>query len=105
MYHQTKHKERKHFFIHCLQCFTSEKILNKHKDDCIAINGKQSVKTPEKGDDIIKFKSYHRKLEVPFVKYADFEAITKKIEKCNKSVEESFTEAYQRHQDCGYGIR
>ena len=31
MYQQTKHKERKHFCMHCLQCFSSERVLNNHK--------------------------------------------------------------------------
>ena len=32
MYNQTKHKERKHFCMYCLQCFSSEKVLNNHKE-------------------------------------------------------------------------
>ena len=39
MYQQTKHKERKHFCMHCLQCFSSERVLNNHKDNCIQLNG------------------------------------------------------------------
>ena len=35
MYNQTKHKERKHFCMYCLQCFSSERVLNNHKDNCI----------------------------------------------------------------------
>ena len=38
MYQQTKHKERKHFCMHCLQCFSSERVLNNHKENCIIIN-------------------------------------------------------------------
>ena len=33
MYNQTKHKERKHFCMNCLQCFSSERVLNDHRDD------------------------------------------------------------------------
>lgn len=29
MYNQTKHKERKHFCMYCLQCFSSEKVLKR----------------------------------------------------------------------------
>ena len=32
MYQQTKHKERKHFCMHCLQCFSSERVLTDHKE-------------------------------------------------------------------------
>ena len=40
----------------------------KHKEDCLSINGTQSV---EEG--IIKFENYSRQLPVPFKIYADFE--------------------------------
>ena len=43
-YNQTKHQHRKHFCMYCLQCFSSEKTLNKHKENCMEINGKQAVK-------------------------------------------------------------
>ena len=29
--------------MHCLQCFTSEAILNKHKENFIVINGEQVI--------------------------------------------------------------
>ena len=35
MYNQTKHKERKHFCMHCIQSFSSERVLNNHKDNCV----------------------------------------------------------------------
>ena len=44
MKHQTKHQGRKHFCMHCLQCFSSERVLNNHKDNCIQVNGTQAVK-------------------------------------------------------------
>ena len=47
MYHFTKHKERKHFCMHCLQCFYSDISLAKHKKDCIVINGDQAIQLPE----------------------------------------------------------
>ena len=31
MFNQTKHEHRKHFCMHCLQCFSSEEVLNNHK--------------------------------------------------------------------------
>ena len=30
---QTKHKERKHFCMYCLQCFSSEQVLTNHKEN------------------------------------------------------------------------
>ena len=34
MYNQTKHKEKKHFCMYCLQCFSSERILANHVNSC-----------------------------------------------------------------------
>ena len=39
MYNQTKHKESKHFCMQCLPCFSSERVLDNHKDNCIQVNG------------------------------------------------------------------
>ena len=42
---QTKNNNnRKHFYRYCLQCFSCEKVLKKHKENCLIVNGKQSVK-------------------------------------------------------------
>ena len=105
MYQQTKHKERKHFCIHCLQCFSSERVLNNHKENCIIINGKQAINMPKKGENILKYTNHHKQQAVPFVIYADFEAITEKIQGCQPNNDKSYTEAYQKHTDCGYGYK
>ena len=105
MYNQTKHKERKHFCMHCLQCFSSERVLTDHKENCIQVNGTQAIKMLTKDDNILKFNNFHKQLPVPFVIYADFEAITEKIHGCQPNDDKSYTEAYQRHTDCGYGYK
>ena len=105
MYNQTKHKESKHFCMYCLQCFSSERILIKHKDNCIQVNGEQAVKMPDKDNNLLKFNNFHKQQAVPFVIYADFEAITEKVQGCMPSDGKSYTEAYQKHKDCGYGYK
>ena len=47
MFHKTKNKNKKWFCKSCLQCFSSEKVLIKHKEDCLSINGMQSVKVED----------------------------------------------------------
>ena len=47
MFHKTKNKNKKWFCRSCLQCFSSESVLIKHKENCLSINGKQSVKLEE----------------------------------------------------------
>ena len=44
MYNQTKYQHKKHFCMFCLQCFSSERVLNNHKENCIQVNGKQAIK-------------------------------------------------------------
>ena len=105
MYNQTKHKERKHFCMHCLQCFSSEIVLHDHKENCIQLNGVQAVKLPSKDNNILKFENFHKQQQVPFVIYADFESILEKIQGCKPYDEKSYTQAYQKHTDCSYGYK
>ena len=67
---------------------------------------------PKQGENILKFNNFHKQLPVPFAIYADFEAITKKVQGCKQSEEmkkdkdrRSYTEADQTHEDCGYGYK
>ena len=108
MYNQTKHKNKKHFCMYCLQCFSSERILASHVNNCLTINGAQAINMPKQGENLLKFNNFHKQLPVPFVIYADFEAIPKKVHRCEQSEEmkkkknkRSYTEAYQTHEDCG----
>ena len=60
---------------------------------------------PEKKNNILKFTNHHKQLPVPFVIYADFEAITEKVQGCKPDNDKSYTEVYQKHTDCGYGYK
>ena len=61
----------------CLQCFSIENVLIKHKANCLSINGKQLVKL-WKG--IIKFEIYFKEIPVPSKIYADFECNLRGVE-------------------------
>ena len=87
MYNQSKHKERKHFCMYCLQCFSSERVSANHVNNCLTINGAQAINMPKQGENILKFNNFHKQLSVPFVIYVDFEAITKKVQGCEQSEE------------------
>ena len=41
MFHKTKNKNKKSFCRSCLQYFSRESVLIKHKENCLIINGKQ----------------------------------------------------------------
>ena len=98
MFHKTKNKNKKWFCRSCLQCFSSESVLIKHKENCLSINGKQSVKL-EKG--IIKFENYFKQIPVPFKIYADFECNLRGVE----SYEGSYTKKYQDHVPCSFAYK
>ena len=53
----------------------------------------------------VYFKNYHKQQRVPFAIYADFEAITKTVQGCRPNNDKSYTEAYQFHENCGYGYK
>ena len=89
MFQKTKNINKKWFCRSCLQCFSSESVLIKHKENCLSINGKQSVKL-EKG--IIKFENYFKQIPVPFKIYADFECNLRGVE----SYEGSYTKKISR---------
>lgn len=82
LFNKTKHKQKKEFCMHCLQCFSTQEILANHKVNCMVINGEQAIRMPKEGNNILQFKNLHRQMPVPFVTYADFEAITEKIDGC-----------------------
>ena len=89
MYSKSRHKTKKYFCKRCLQCFSSEEVLNNHKGVCLMINGQQSVK---KGEGSISFTNHCRQIPVPFKIYADFECILEKIEnRANRTNETSST--------------
>ena len=89
MFQKTKNKNKKWFSKNCLQCFSSTNVLTKHKEDCLKINGKQSVKL-EKGT--IEFEDYFKQIRVAFNIYADFECKLKGV----KSYEGFYTQKKSR---------
>ena len=60
----------------------------KYKENCLSINGKQSVKLVKRK---IKFENYFKEIPVPLKTYADFESNLRGVE----SYEGSYTKKYQ----------
>ena len=98
MFHKTKNKNKKWFCKSRLQCFSRESVLIKHKEDCLSINGKQSVKLEER---IIEFENYFKQIPVPFKIYADLKCNLKDVE----SYEGSYTKKYQDHIPCSFAYK
>ena len=63
MFHKTKNENKKWFCKICLQCLSKENVFIKHKEDCLSINGKQSVQLEE---GTIEFQNYFKQIPIPF---------------------------------------
>ena len=73
-------------------------VLIKHKENCLSINGKQSVKL-QKG--IIEFENYFKQIPVPFNVHADFECNLRGVE----NYKGSYTKKYQDHVPCSFAYK
>src|SRR2546426_1071834 len=101
---QTKHHGKKYFCKNCIQCFSSVEVLEKHNPNCIVLNGTQKIELPKEGSNL-EFKSLNKTITVPFVIYADLEALLKPLKKCEniKNDNESYTIKTHEHKTCSYG--
>ena len=90
MFSRTKHKDKKHHCMSCLQSFTTEEILSNHKKQCLLINGCQAVNC-ELGT--IKFINYNKQIPILFKIYID----TGGFLKITKIEEGEHTKIYQEH--------
>ena len=99
MCNKTKNKSKKHFCKHCLQCFSSEKSLQEHKETCLKISGKQRVKLRS---GLIQFKNYFKQVNVSFDICADFEALLKGVPSNDRNDNTSYTKKYQKHIPCSF---
>ena len=95
-----KSKGKRHVCKYCCNSFPKEVSLQKHVEYC-SKHKTVGVRMPKKGT-ILDFKDHHRKMRVPFVVYADFEAFTSSISTCSPSDDKSYTKQYQKHTPCGF---
>ena len=82
MCNKAKNKNKKYYCTCCLQFFSSDKVLIEHKENCLIINGKQSVKLKSGS---ISFENYFKPLPVPFKMYANFECLLKEVKRSDKN--------------------
>ena len=99
---QVSIKKKKWFCMMCLQHFSSEIILERHKDDCLIANVEQRVKLD---GGYVEFKNYSNKMRVPFKIYADFECILKKCDNVIGSCDSSWSVKESEHVPCGFGYK
>ncbi|XP_065639495.1 uncharacterized protein LOC136072263 [Hydra vulgaris] len=83
------HNGKKHFCKNCLQSFSTEEFLSKHRLYCDSVDSIR-IEMPEPNT-ILEFTNYNRSMKVPFVIYADFESFIKPIDTCTPNPDESYT--------------
>ena len=103
LHDQSKHKERKHFCERCLHGYTREDLLEAHKPECRGIGQTAvQVEMPEEGKTKLAFQNHHKQLPAPYIIYADFEALTTKVEGPELDPTKSNTQRIQHHEACSY---
>ena len=101
-------KDEKQMF-HCERCligFTRNDLLEDHLIDCRGINERAvRIQMPTPNNKSIKFVNHKNQLKAPWVIYADFESIIKKIEGPLLSTDKSFTHKSSIQEACGFCLR
>ncbi|XP_065641176.1 uncharacterized protein LOC136073505 [Hydra vulgaris] len=91
----SNNEHTRHFCRNCLQAFSSEESLSKHKLYCVTHD---SVRIELlKPNTMIQFNHFKKTMRVPFVVYAGFESIIKPINTCEPNSNSSYTKQYQKH--------
>ncbi|XP_022794378.1 uncharacterized protein LOC111333124 [Stylophora pistillata] len=91
----SKNKGKKFICRRCLNYFGSEKLLETHDELCRDHDAVRE-KMPEEGT-YLSFNNHHKKMDMPFVIYADFESVIKPIHTCQPNPDVSYTEKKQQH--------
>ena len=94
------HGKKRYFCKYCCNSFQEEEALKIYLEYC-SNQEAVKVKMPERGT-MLYFKDYRKKVRVPFVVYADFEAFPESISTCSPNDDESYTKQYQKHRPCGF---
>ena len=94
------YKGTRHICLKCLNGFNSKKSLDEHKEYCYS-NECIKLVMPEKGS-MLYFKNFHHSEKVPFIVYADLEALIKEIHNCDPNPKNSYTKKYQKHEPVSF---
>ncbi len=106
LFDQNKNCNAKHYCMLCLAGFSRAGLLENHKKYCNGMNGRPTrIEMPEEGKNTLSFQNHSKQMKVPFVIYADFEALVRKIQGCERGPEskkKSYTEKTEQHEACGF---
>lgn len=90
-------RKKKFYCDRCLNYFYSNEKQRNHLKICFALNNTR-ITLPTKEEKLLEFKNFGKQLQVPFVVYADTEAVLKPITECDENeLKNNIKGAYQRH--------
>ena len=105
LYDQNRHNESKHFCKRCLHGYTTIDLLEKHKPECKGLlKSPTRTEMPKQGDNKMVFKNFYKQMKAPYVVYADFECVLKKIATCEPDNKQSFTIKTEKNEPCGFSF-
>ena len=96
----TKGKRGEHFCLRCLNPFWCQEALSKHQEYC-GEHESVKIELPKEGT-MLKFEKYCKGDKVPFIIYADIEALIKPIQGCTPDSQNSYTNKYQKHEPISF---
>ena len=103
LYDQNRHNESKHFCERCLHGYKTKDLLERHKPECKGLlKSPTRTEMPKEGDNKMAFKNFYKQMKAPYVVYADFECLVKKISTCEPDNKQSFTVKTEKHESCGF---
>ena len=103
LYDQNRHNESKHFCERCLHGYSRRELLERHKPECKGLlKSPTRTEMPKEGENKMTFQNYYKQMKAPYVVYADFECVLKKIATCEPNDKKSFTIKTEKHEPCGF---
>ena len=103
LFDQSKDSNAKHFCERCLHGYSRRDLLERYKPMCKGLL-KSPIRTEmtKVGENKIAFKNHYKQMKVPYVVYADFECVLRKIHTCEPENKQSFTVKTEKHEPCGF---
>ena len=103
LYDQNRHNESKHFCERCLHGYSRRDLLERHKPESKGLL-KSPTRTdmPRQGENKMSFTNYHKQMKAPYVVYADFECLVRKMATCEPDNKQSFTIKTEKHEPSSF---
>ena len=102
LYDQSKNSNCKHFCERCLHGYMT-RDLDRHKPECKGLlKSPTRTEMPNEGENKMAFKNHYKQMKAPYVVYADFECLVRKIATCEPDNKRSFTVKTEKHEPCGF---